>query len=138
MAGRPTPTAVLEARNSPSLNMPSRARSDEPDGGDPLGLEDWPDHFKGPEKKAWRHLIKCAPEGVLTQSDQPTVELAAVLFAEFRTEYEYMKDARLKQLQSILGAMGMNPSDRARMGVGKPKKKENEFGKLLNMNRDAG
>lgn len=82
-----------------------------------------PGRLDAAQRAAWREIVNQAPEGVLTGSDRLAVELAAVLLAEFRTAPAEFQAARLARLESLLSKFGMNPSDRSRLNIAPPAKR---------------
>ena len=116
MARPRTATAILEARGAFKKD-PQRARVDpEPTG----GLRKLPPaNLTADQKKAWNRIVKVAPAGVLMNSDEIMLELAACLLAEFQADPGGMQTARLLRLETQLGKFGLSPSDRARIGVEK-------------------
>lgn len=117
MARPRTATEILKARGAFKKD-PQRARVDpEPTS----GLRKTPPvHLTADQKKAWRRIVKAAPAGVLMNSDEIMLELAACLLAEFQADPGGMQTARLLRLESQLGKFGLSPSDRAKIGVEKP------------------
>jgi hypothetical protein len=118
MTKRKVPTAILDARGSFRKN-PSRRREAEPEVTGSLSAP--PDDFTPAEAKAWHMLAEKAPLGVLTDSDWPTVVMAAKLWAEFMSDSASFNTSRLTRLHRILGDFGLNPSDRASLSIPKPK-----------------
>ena len=126
--GRPRkPTNVLEMTGAFSKN-PSRrkARSSEPSQLEELGSV--PKRLINKQKEAWNEIASNCPHGVLTKADRHSLEMTAVLLAEFWETGVEMKGTHLSLLNTLLAKMGMNPSDRSRVTVREPKK-ENPFSK---------
>jgi len=117
-----TATAILEARGA-FKNHPERKRQHEPEPAG--GLPDKPPHHLTEEQKAtWRQIVDITPPGVLANSDQLIVEIAACLLAEFRANPNEMVTARITRLTCELGKLGLSPSDRAGLEVHKPEYNE--------------
>lgn len=122
--GRPrTPTNVLELRGSFEKNPQRRAQRenepvDIPDIGDP------PAYLTVDQQDCWRTLVEKCAGGVLRQSDEVALEIAARLFAEMRAGT--IDRPGLKQLDTLLGKFGMNPSERSKVSAPKTKPK-NKF-----------
>jgi hypothetical protein len=117
--GRPrTPTKVLDARGSFKKD-PQRKREGEPEVKDPIGAA--PEDFNDEQREAWNEIVTTAPIGVLTAADGVAVELASKLLADSRTNWDKFPSSMLTRLQSMLGQFGMNPSERSRLNIGKPK-----------------
>lgn len=119
--GRPrTPTNILALKGSFKKN-PKRlkARENEPVNKNPIGKP--PAWLTALEKKAWRILVKDSIHGVLGEADRTWLELACELYAK-KIEGT-LKSIERSQLMTLLGRMGLNPSDRSRVSVPVPKKK---------------
>jgi len=112
------PTKILEARNA-FKKHPERRRDGEPEVTTPLGAA--PDRLNELESKAWHEIAKLAPMGVLTEADRLDVEMAARLLARTWSDFDSVTDGARKQLHTMLGKYGMNPSDRSRLSIEKPK-----------------
>jgi hypothetical protein len=126
MAGKKTPTKILEARNS-FKNRPSRRRDAEPQVREPIGNP--PSSFTDTEREAWVEIISRAPVGVLTGADWCATVLAARLFAEAMNDFQGMNAARLARLHSLLGDFGMSPTSRASLAIPQAKQ-DNPFADL--------
>lgn len=122
-----TPTKILELRGSFDHN-PSRKkeRMNEPVVTNPLGNP--PKRLTDQEKIAWREISNNCAYGVLTKADRHSLEIAAVLLAEFWVNSVNMKGTHLSALERLLAKFGMNPADRSKVRVPEPKK-ENPFAK---------
>ncbi len=118
MARPRTPTALLDARGA-FKNHPDRKRDSEPVVKEPLGAP--PSRLTGLEVEAWMEIVEFAPMGVLTRADRHAVEQAARLMAESWEDFKSFPTAKLTRLQVTLGQFGMNPSDRSKLSIGKPK-----------------
>lgn len=114
--GRPrTATSVLTLKGAFEKN-PQRfaARVDEPEAKGPIGPA--PDYFEPNEVEAWNYLVGIAPDGVLGDCDRGHMEVAARLFAFQRTvPISEVSDGKLSRLDSMLGKMGLNPSERSKV-----------------------
>lgn len=128
--GRPRkPTNILELTGTFGKNPARRKeRANEPKDLD--GLGDPPKRLSGEQLKAWIEIVENAPFGVLTKGDRHSVEITAVLLAEFWEYGAEMKGSNLSLLNTSLAKLGMNPSDRTRVTV-KESKKENPFSKFI-------
>src|SRR6266481_1181085 len=109
-----TPTAKLIAKGS-FLRHPERkrARAAEPK---PIGrLGEPPRLFKGARKTIWLELSELIPPGVAANCDRWVVELLVCLMQKFRSGRA--KSSEAKQIESLLGKLGMTPADRSRVGA---------------------
>lgn len=98
---------------------PQRARPEEPQPTVRLP-ESAPDHLSDAAKKCWLELKRIAPEGVLFESDGPSIEVCANLLAEYRSDPDAFPSNRLGHLRAAINALGMNPGERSKIIV--PKK----------------
>lgn len=115
----PTPTAILERRGAFAPHPERRrARSGEPKGKGDIGTP--PDHFDELQQAVWYELIEQIPNGVVTGSDRAWLEVATRLMAEFRHSKK-LSSSVIGQLAKYLGYLGLNPTDRVRLNVEKPK-----------------
>ncbi len=116
------PTAVLQLTGALERN-PGRYhdRKTEPRLLDELGEP--PKRLTEQQKEAWNEISDNCPCGVLTKADRHSLEMAAVLLAEFWANGAQMQGTHLSLLNTLLAKMGMNPSDRSRVTVPQPKKK---------------
>ncbi len=126
MARPRTATNVLELRGAFAKN-PSRGRerADEPV---PLGeIGSAPESLVEDEVAAWDYLVGITPAGVLGDCDRPHMEVAARLLAySRRVSVEDWSAMKIARLDSMLGKMGLNPSDRSRVKADKAPPK-NDF-----------
>lgn len=113
-----TPTKVLEARGAFKKD-PQRKRDGEPEVTTPLGAP--PERLAPLQVRAWQEIAQTAPLGVLTEADRLDVEITAKLLAASWTDFAEMTDGARKQLHTMLGKYGMNPADRAKLSIEKPK-----------------
>lgn len=118
MARPRTPTKVLEARGAFKKD-PQRKRDGEPECNNPLGAPH--ESLNEMEAKCWHELAHNAPAGVLTEADRIPMEMASALLAEFRLDRAAFTGQKLARLQSLCGAFGMTPADRAKLSIEKPK-----------------
>jgi hypothetical protein len=109
-----TPTAKLAAKGS-FLKHPERkrkrAREPKPTGS--LGAP--PRRLSVAQKEIWLELAALIPPGVAANCDRWAVELLACLMAKFRSGRAKISEA--KQIESLLGKMGMTPADRSRVSA---------------------
>ena len=128
MGGRPrTPTAILDARGAFKKD-PQRRRDSEPEVREPIGAP--PSDLSLAELVWWNEIVNRAPLGVLTQADWISVLACAKLCAEMMADFSAFSPGKLGRLQSLLGAFGMTPSDRAKLSIPKAKKDVNPFAAL--------
>ena len=118
MARPRTPTKVLEARGAFKTH-PDRKRPGEPEVHTPLGQP--PAHMTELERACWFEVTDLAPMGVLTSADAWAVETASCLMAEFRTLKSDFPASKMARLSAFIGQFGMNPADRAKLSIEKPK-----------------
>jgi len=121
-----TPTKILEARGTFRKN-PARKREGEPEVKDPLGAP--PEILSPEEVSAWMEVADMTPMGVLTRADRLEVEFAARLVVKIRANFDKVNITALRHLHTVLGKFGMNPSDRSKLSIEKPKD-DNPFGNL--------
>lgn len=124
--GRPRkPTSILHLTGAFQKN-PSRLneRANEPKNLAELGEP--PERLNVKQLEAWFEVVQNVPSGVLTKSDRHTLEITAVLLAEFWGSGAGMMGTHLNALNALLGKLGMNPSDRSKISVTESKK-ENPF-----------
>ena len=125
MARPRTPTKVLDARGAFRRN-PQRRRDGEPESRDPLGSA--PDRLTDVERQCWMEIAESAPTGVLTKADRLTVEQASRLLALDLAGDLSSSDRKL--FLSVLGKLGLNPSDRARLSIPKVQVDDNPYAAL--------
>lgn len=111
------PTNVLELSGALDKN-PQRRRPNEPKPNAVLGEP--PAHLSDAEAGCWREIEHHAPPGVFGDSDRFSVEMAAVLLNNFRTDGTSMKAAMLTRLATLLQQFGMTPASRSTVMVEKP------------------
>jgi hypothetical protein len=84
--------------------------------GDPPASFD-PKSFSGDRLIAiWHEVVAQAPPGVLTSSDRMHVEMTCRLI--YRIRHLGAKSGDYSRLESMLGKMAMNPSDRPKIQLG--------------------
>lgn len=124
--GRPrTATKILELQGAFKKN-PQRARPAEPEVTAPFPKE-VPDGFTDYQIRAWDEIVSCVPDGVLTGADLPSVKLVVMLYAEFLEKGVEMPTQRMNRLSLDMGKLGLNPADRAKLSVEKPKSNDSGF-----------
>lgn len=124
MARPRKPTKILELKGAFKKD-PQRKRLSEPKSDTPLG--DPPKHLRKKVQGIWCEIASHASPDVLTASDRIALELAAELLFEFRIDPIEFPANKLSRLESLLAKFGMNPSDRSKMSVGKPRDPANPF-----------
>lgn len=120
--GRPrTATNILKARGSFKVH-PERAsdREDEPIVTNPFP-ETPPDILTDDEADCWKEIVAIAPAKVLTGADVIIVEMAACLLAEYRKDRAEFPTQKLTRLSAEINRLGLSPSSRASLSVGKTK-----------------
>lgn len=118
MARHAQPRQVAELKGA-TRKHPERYRKTPPAVDLPLGNA--PDYFTPAQKAVWFELETYAPRGVLTGADRVAMELLAVLLDEFRKNPVEIRVAKIGQMVSCLGRLGMTPADRQKLGTEKPK-----------------
>jgi len=117
---------MLELRTA-FKKHPERARKDAETVGE---LTAPPSHVTGTVLQAWAEIAQYAPNGVLTDSDRLSLEVAAHLLSQFRADPIDMPAAKLARLEAMLGKFGMSPADRAKVSVAPDAPKGNPFADL--------
>lgn len=82
------------------------------------------------ERAAWLEIEQLAPW--LTYPDRIAVEVAACLLAQFRQSgVNFISPAKLARLETMLGRLGLTPSDRSKVSAPgrKPGNAFTQFGK---------
>ncbi len=113
--GRPRKPTELHLLNGSFDKNPNRAveRANEPHDERPLG--DPPEFVRPDQRVAWMEIERLAPW--LAYCDRLAVEIAAVLMARFRIDPGSMAPALYTRLETMLGRLGMTPSDRSKVTV---------------------
>jgi|ERR1700722_1802197 phage terminase small subunit len=75
-----------------------------------------PAHLPATEKAIWAELTKAAQPGLLQRSDRLFLEVCCKLVARIRTA-ENPKSSEINSLTNILGKLGLNPTDRAKLDL---------------------
>lgn len=122
---RPRKPTTLHVLNGTAEHNRARFadRDDEPTDNRPLGP---PSETMRPDQRAaWMEIDRLAPW--LSHADRIAVEIAAVLLARFRVEPSMMPPALLTRLETMLGRLGLTPSDRSKVTDGRPKSPSNRF-----------
>ncbi len=115
--GKPrTPTTLLAMRGAFRTHPERKAQRknepiDIPGIGEPLA------YFTADQREAWGWILSRCPEGVLRRSDEIAVEMAARLLAAMRAGT--IDRPGLKQLDTLIGKFGMNPSERSKVSAAK-------------------
>lgn len=141
MSRPPLPSAIHEASGAFDHDPQRRAeREGEPQPAGPLG--DAPEAFTELQREAWHEIAREAAPGVLKNADRILLEMACRLIARMRGELgefdqpQPLKAAEYALLLTILGRMGMTPSDRARLKVPeKPTPKRDRFAEMASQSR---
>jgi phage terminase small subunit len=116
MARNPIPTAVHELRGSFDKN-PQRRRNGEPQPKGGIGPA--PEHMDEFEQAVWDELVDLAVPNVLGDADRILLERCSKLLAKSRRDPDHFNGTNEGHLMSYLSRMGMTPSDRAKLSVGK-------------------
>lgn len=114
MARPRKPTEQLKLSGAFTHN-PARAqeRMQEPRDERPLGQ---PAETMRPDQRlAWLEIDRLAPW--LSYSDRIAVEIAASLLARFRLDASTMEPAYYTRLETMLGRLGLTPSDRSKVST---------------------
>lgn len=82
-----------------------------------LGLAGAPERFDDVQRECYDDIVRLAPPGVLKASDQPSVELLAVLMAEFRQAPYAFVAAKHAATLKLLQQFAMTPSSRENFSV---------------------
>lgn len=109
-----TATALLDSRGAFKAH-PERKRSD------PVVNTPFPDTAPAEltplQVKWWHKLVKQVPSAVLTGADQASMQLLAILWAEFMHDTEVFPSAKLGQMRGLMGEFGMTPAARAKLAT---------------------
>ncbi|NCT68089.1 MAG: hypothetical protein GXC76_10665 [Rhodanobacteraceae bacterium] len=100
-----------------------RERAAEPIDDRPLGPP--PESMRPDQRAAWLEIERLAPW--LAYADRIAVEVTAVLLARFRVDPGTMPPALLTRLETLLGRLGLTPSDRSRVRAQSPSASANRF-----------
>jgi hypothetical protein len=103
------PSNILELNGAFKRNPNRRRNGVKP----PAGVVgDPPEHFDEHQRTAWADIVRDVPPGVLKASDRPSVELLAVLVAEFRQAPYAFVAAKHSATLKLLQQFAMTPSSR--------------------------
>lgn len=80
-----------------------------------------PAYFNARQEKAWTDIVRGAPPGVLTRSDELFVESVAQTLAMVRDKPSVPLSGVRTRLSSDLSRLGMTPSGRASLSLDQPK-----------------
>lgn len=108
------PRKVAELKGATKKN-PQRYRTPEAKSEHSLGQP--PNHLSESAQIVWAEIEKYSPDGVLTGADRLTLEVACELMAEFRERPREIPAAKIGRLQGALASLGLNPSDRQKIGA---------------------
>jgi len=111
------PTAIQDAKGA-FLKDPQRKRTQEPTTDRPLGEP--PTYLSKDERKVWRELAKQALPGVVFESDRLMFAVLVRLANKFYTGVAMMA-AETAQMIQLSSKFAMNPADRSKVAVEKPK-----------------
>jgi phage terminase small subunit len=78
-----------------------------------------PAHLPATEKAIWAELTKAAPARLLQRSDRLFLEVCCKLVARMRAG-DNPKSSEINALTNILGKLGLNPTDRAKLDLETP------------------
>lgn len=90
-----------------------------------LGLGNPPAEFDAAQRKVWRELAKCMPDGVFTVADRFLAEQACRLIVKMRDDT--MTTQQSCHLTGVLSKLGLSPTDRSKVNApstAKPKPKD--------------
>lgn len=119
------PTAIQDAKGA-FIHKPSRKREDEPTSDRPLG--DAPRTMSKEERKVWKQLAAQLLPGVALESDRLLFALLVRLATKFHAGTQMMA-AETAQMIQLSSKFAMNPADRSKVVVAKPK--ESALAKFL-------
>ncbi len=123
-----TPTAILELRGAFKKD-PQRRRNNEPAGAGDIGEP--PHTLTQEECDAWAEVSDITPVGVLTGSDRIHMEIVSQLLAWQReVGIRDFPAQAARRLDTALGKLGMNPSDRTRLEVPAKAQSDSPFADL--------
>ena len=114
MARPRTPSKIVDLRGG-FKNHPERKKQRKAEPVPKAGIGPAPAHFTELQSKAWDNLVNIVAPGVLFDSDRAHLEMTARLLAEMWEGP--MKTDRMRLLSTLLGKIGLNPSDRSRVQV---------------------
>jgi hypothetical protein len=117
MARNRTPTSISDAKGS-FITHKNRRRPDEPTVDRPIGNA--PTSMSKDERKVWKQLAAQSCPGVLMQSDRLMFAVLVRLAAKFYTNGPMMA-AETAQMITLSSKFALNPADRSKVSVEKPK-----------------
>lgn len=112
-----TPTAILDAKGG-FLTHKNRQRPNEPMADRPIGAP--PKYLNAAEKKVWKELVSQSAPGVLMISDTIMLSVFVRLSTKFQLRQPMMA-AETAQMITLSSKFAMNPADRSKVEVEKPK-----------------
>lgn len=117
---RPRKPTNLHALNGTLAHDAARFadRAGEPHDDRPLGPP--PEFMRADQRAAWMEIERLAPW--LAHADRLAVEIAATLVARFRIDPGSMPPALYTRLETMLGRLGLTPSDRSKVSAPTPTK----------------
>lgn len=128
------PDNLLAFKGTKKRNPARHAECTVPASSDNLG--EAPAHFTPEERAAWAWLASCAPERTLGKRDEPTLALAARLWASITARpMDRVRSAETARMESLLARLGLSPADASRVSVPPPPAEENPFAKFTAMPR---
>jgi P27 family predicted phage terminase small subunit len=151
MAGRPRQTLAHAITSGAIKTNPGRfvERALQPPPECPLELGEAPRHLSKNQKNIWNEMASQAAPGVLRSADRLTLEIACVLMDKWREprqrvvtttktlkngdttvtkveSFDIMQTSELAQLSNLLGKLGFNPIDRAKIKAPEGAQPEND------------
>jgi hypothetical protein len=120
------PTAIHDAKGS-FIRHPERARENEPETEGKKELGDAPAYLSEFQKEVWAELSAQMLPGVCFESDRTAFELLVRLVCKMRTDS--INRSEVSSLIALTGRFAMNPADRSKVAVEKPK--ESKLDKFL-------
>jgi phage terminase small subunit len=126
------PTAILDAEGA-FIRHPERSRESEPETSDKKPLGDAPAYLSEFQKEVWAQLSAQMLPGVCFESDRTSFELLVRLVCKMRTDT--INRSEVSSLIALTGRFAMNPADRSKVAVEKPK--ESKLDKFLRRSAPA-
>lgn len=121
---RPRKPTAIHALTGAIDHNPGRFadRQNEPHDTRPLGPP--PESMRPDQRAAWLEIDRLAPW--LALADRLAVEITATLLARFRLDATTMPPALYTRLETMLGRLGLTPSDRSKVSA-RPTRSTNRF-----------